>query len=105
MRLALALTFFSSIAAPALAANADPTFGAKLAKTECAACHAIGHDADAKSADAKAPRFVDVAKMPSTTELSLKVFLRSSHRNMPNIILTREEIDSLAAYILSLGGK
>jgi hypothetical protein len=43
--------------------------------------------------------------MPSTTELSLKVFLRSSHKNMPNIILAREEIDSLASYILGLGGK
>jgi hypothetical protein len=37
--------------------------------------------------------------------LSLKVFLRSSHRNMPNFILGREEIDSLASYILGLGGK
>lgn len=104
MRLAFALTFFSLVAAPALAANADPSVGAKLAKAECAACHAVGRD-EANSPDTKAPRFVDVAKMPSTTELSLKVFLRSSHKNMPNIILSREEVDSLAAYILSLGGK
>jgi len=43
-----------------------------------------------------------VATMPSTTELSLKVFLRSSHRNMPNIMLEPAEIDETAAYILSL---
>jgi mono/diheme cytochrome c family protein len=93
------------VAAPAMAASADPTSGAHIAKAECASCHAVGSGAEAKSPDPKAPRFIDVANMPSTTELSLKVFLRSSHKNMPNIILTREEIDSLASYILGLGGK
>jgi mono/diheme cytochrome c family protein len=104
MRTVLALAL-ALIAAPAMAAGADPTTGEKIAKTECASCHAIGPSAEAKSSDPKAPRFVDVAKMPSTTELSLKVFLRSSHRNMPNFILGREEVDSLASYILGLAGK
>ncbi|MFO1103531.1 MAG: cytochrome c [Methylocystis sp.] len=104
MRIAasLALALF---AASAMAAGADPSTGEKIAKSECASCHAIGRDAKATSPDPKAPRFIDVAKMPSTTELSLKVFLRSSHRNMPNFILAPEEIDSLASYILELGGK
>ena len=104
MRIALSLALVL-IAAPAMAAGADPTTGEHIAKTECASCHAIGRDAAVKSPDPKAPRFIDVAKMPSTTELSLKVFLRSSHRNMPNFILARDEVDSLASYILSLGGK
>ena len=104
MRIALSLALVL-FCAPAVAASADPTTGEQIAKAECASCHAIGDDLDAKSPDPKAPRFVDVAHMPSTTELSLKVFLRSSHRNMPNFILSREEIDSLASYILGLGGK
>ncbi|TLG75637.1 cytochrome c [Methylocystis sp. B8] len=104
MRIALSLALVL-VAAPASAAGADPATGEHIAKTECATCHAIARDAEAKSPDPKAPRFVDVAKMASTTELSLKVFLRSSHRNMPNFILSREEIDSLASYILELGGK
>ncbi|MBM3562556.1 MAG: cytochrome c [Alphaproteobacteria bacterium] len=104
MRMALSLAL-GLIAAPAIAASADPTTGEKIVKAECASCHAIGRDAEAKSPDPKAPRFIDVAKMPSTTELSLKVFLRSSHKNMPNFILAPEEIDSLASYILALGGK
>lgn len=104
MRVALPLALVI-VAGPAMAASADPTTGGQIAKTECASCHAIGRDAAARSPDPKAPRFIDVAKMPSTTELSLKVFLRSSHRNMPNFILAREEIDSLASYILGLGGK
>ncbi len=104
MRIALSLVLVL-ITAPAIGASADPTTGEKIAKAECASCHAIARDAEAKSPDPKAPRFIDVAGMPSTTELSLKVFLRSSHRNMPNFILAREEIDSIASYILGLGGK
>jgi mono/diheme cytochrome c family protein len=107
MRLALLSTVavFLSAAAPALAAGADPTAGARLVKDTCSSCHAVGADMAAQSPDPKAPRFIDVAKMPSTTELSLKVFLRSSHRNMPNFILTPEEIDGVAAYILGLDKK
>ena len=40
--------------------------------------------------------------MPSTTELALKVFLRTSHPSMPNIVLTPEQTDNLVTYILSL---
>jgi hypothetical protein len=43
--------------------------------------------------------------MPSTNELAIKVFLRSSHPTMPNIILSPEEIDSVATYIVGLAGK
>ncbi len=77
--------------------------GAQLVKSECAACHAIGEET--KSPEPKAPRFADVAALPSTTELSLKVFLRSSHKNMPNIMLEPDEIDAATAYILDLKKK
>jgi len=40
--------------------------------------------------------------MPSTTALSLKVFLRSSHNKMPNLIISDPDTDDLIAYILSL---
>jgi mono/diheme cytochrome c family protein len=105
MRIAWVLGLLLAMAAPAIAVEADPSTGAGLAKTECAPCHAVGPDAAAKSPDARAPRFLDVARMPSTTELSLKVFLRSSHRNMPDFILSPQEIDSVVSYILELGGK
>lgn len=89
-------------AAPSSTPLPEASVGAQLARSVCAECHAIGADASAHSRDEKAPRFLDVAKMASTTELSLKVFLQSSHRNMPNFMLSSEEIDSVAAYILSL---
>lgn len=103
------LAFLSGAMAPglsvAMAQSADSSAGARLAQETCASCHAIGADPAAKSPDTKAPPFLAVAKMPSTTELSIKVFLRSSHRNMPNFILSSEEIDAIAAYILSLNQK
>ena len=48
------------------------------------------------------PSFVDIALMPSTTALSLKVFLRSNHNEMPNLIIPDSETDDLIAYILTL---
>ncbi len=74
--------------------------GRRLAEAWCASCHAI----EPRSGGAKtgAPDFAAVANMPSATELSLKVFLRTSHPNMPNIILTGEQTDDLVNYILSL---
>ena len=49
--------------------------------------------------------FAEIANVPSTTELSLKVFLRSSHKSMPNFILQPAEADDIVAYILSLRRK
>jgi mono/diheme cytochrome c family protein len=102
MKQALAIAALALFAtAPARAQGAaDP--GARLARETCAACHAVGADPEARSPNPAAPRFLDVANMPSTTELSLKVFLRSSHRNMPNFILSPAEMDSIASYILRL---
>jgi len=85
------------------AAFAAPADGRKLAQDQCARCHDVG--VGAPVAGKEGPSFVDIGKMPSTTELSLKVFLRSSHKNMPNLILSADEIDALAAWILELGGK
>jgi cytochrome c len=49
--------------------------------------------------------FAEIAKLPSTTALSLKVFLQTSHRNMPNFILQPDEAGDVVAYILSLKRK
>ncbi len=40
--------------------------------------------------------------MPSTTSMSLRVFLQSPHGNMPDYRLTREQMDDVVAYLLSL---
>ncbi len=74
--------------------------GRHLAEAWCTACHAI--DSKAAGTASTAPDFAAIANQPSTTELSLKVFLRSSHRNMPNLVLRPEQADNLVTYILSL---
>jgi mono/diheme cytochrome c family protein len=95
----------SVIGAPALAQSADPAIGHRLATSVCSACHAVGDDPAAQSPVAAAPRFVAIGRMPSMNERAITVFLRTSHAPMPNIMLSAEERDSVAAYILSLGGK
>ena len=75
--------------------------GRKLAEAWCSPCHAIDAGG-ARAQTTTAPDFAAVANMPSATELSLKVFLQSSHPTMPNVILTAEQRGDIVNYILSL---
>jgi cytochrome c len=74
--------------------------GQRLAEAWCKECHAIS-GAAAGTAN-RGPDFVAIANLPSTTELALKVFLRSNHANMPNLILGQTDADEIVQYILSL---
>jgi hypothetical protein len=48
------------------------------------------------------PSFQSIADLPSTTGISLNVFLHSNHRNMPDFIVSSTEANDLIAYIVSL---
>ena len=98
---ALAAALLGLLLAPAGAATIDPTAGRHIAETTCSACHDVSAT-PAQDAQRRAPSFLAISRMPSTTELSIKVYMRTSHPKMPNIILTRDEIDSIAAYIVGL---
>ena len=74
--------------------------GRKLVEAWCMTCHAT--DANTVGPSTTAPNFARVANQASTTELALKVFLRSSHPSMPNLVLTPEQSDDIVSYILSL---
>lgn len=74
--------------------------GHRLAEAWCKACHAI--DATMTGSPGKAPDFAAIANQPSTTALSLKVFLQTSHNSMPNLVIAPGEADDLVNYILSL---
>ena len=78
----------------------DPQAGRRLAESWCRECHAT--DSGSTSAHPNAPDFAAIAARPGTTALSLNVFLRSSHKTMPNLMMERREADELVAYILSL---
>ena len=76
--------------------------GHRLADAWCKGCHAIGAATAGAGATKPAPDFMAVANQPATTELSLKVFLQTSHRNMPNLVIAPGQADDLVNYILSL---
>jgi len=76
--------------------------GKMLAQSMCADCHTFG---DTMRSDRPALDFSVIGAMPSTTALSLRVFLKSSHAQMPNLILEETQIEALSAFILDLGKK
>jgi mono/diheme cytochrome c family protein len=81
-------------------AGGDGSTGYRLASAWCMDCHAI--EKNAVWTGKPAPNFVAVANLPSTTGLSLKVFLLSNHKAMPNFVISSGDADDLVAYILSL---
>ncbi len=102
MRLAaMALVLLAGASAPAWAVEQAGLVeeGRRIARNSCAQCHLVE---GAGKPTSEAPAFEAVARMPSTTSVALKVFLKTPHATMPNIILSEAEIDALAAYILSL---
>ena len=76
------------------------TAGHRLAEAWCQNCHAI--EATIAGTRGGAPDFVAIANRSSTTALSLKVFFKTSHNRMPNLIIEPDQAEDLANYILSL---
>jgi cytochrome c len=94
----LFIRLHNASAATLLPDSASP--GHRLADAWCKQCHAI--DAGTAGAANPAPDFAAIASQPSTTALSLKVFLKTSHRGMPNLVIAPDQADDLVDYILSL---
>ena len=74
-------------------ANANQSRGRILAEQQCSHCHAV--KPGERSPDPDAPRFADVAAEPSITEYMLRVFLRTPHQTMPNLVIKPDDIDDL----------
>lgn len=96
--LAVALPLLSSVAGPAPAA--DATAGAALAQTWCASCHLLP-SAPQSSVQPGPPPFKAIADGKGDAE-ELRSFLSHPHGAMPNLSLSRAEIDNVIAYIQSL---
>ncbi len=79
----------------------DPAAGQRLAEMWCGNCHVIGPNVVGPGSDA-VPTFPTIARRPSTTAMALRVFLQTPHARMPDIQMSREQIDDVIAYILSL---
>ena len=79
----------------------DVQAGGRLAARWCSSCHIVGPTAQ-QGVSNGAPPFEAIARMSSTTVTSLRVFLMTPHPPMPDLHLSRQEIDDIASYILSL---
>jgi cation transport regulator len=84
-------------ARPSLAA--DPANGAALAQQWCISCHVLPGN-PARTAPQGPPAFRDIARDKSPEQL--RVFLIKPHGSMPQLSLSRQEIDDLIAYIETL---
>ncbi len=103
--LALAAFFLIRVrsAASATPAETSASEGHRLAKAWCESCHAV--ESHVLEMPNEPPSFQAIANSPGITPLALKVFFRTSHKNMPNLVIGQEQADALANYILSLKSK
>jgi len=88
-------------ALPHAAAAADAANGEKLAKRWCAACHVVA--SDQKNGDTQVPPFSAIAMMPGFDAAKLALYLLLPHPKMPDMQISRDEADDLAAYIIRQG--
>jgi mono/diheme cytochrome c family protein len=79
----------------------DAAKGRAFAQQICAECHNI-EKGQRPSPDGLAPNFETVAKTPGLTAIALTAVLRTSHRTMPNIIISGDDLRNVTAYVLSL---
>jgi mono/diheme cytochrome c family protein len=97
---ALILAGFLAVGAVIGDARGDAARGLALAEQWCSQCHGVRPNQTSPVQEATS--FSEVAARAATTEMSLRVFLRTSHPTMPNFIFERDDLDDLVGYILSL---
>jgi cytochrome c len=81
-------------------AHADVAKGAQIAQQWCANCHLTGGNPGGPVPQGP-PSFQMVARSGMTPD-QLRAFLSHPHGAMPNLTLTRSEIDDLISYIHTL---
>ncbi len=95
---------FATLAGLTLTANAyaaDVDHGETLAKRWCAACHIVAPDQT--HGQDNVPPFATIAKLPGFDAELIARFLMDPHPRMPDMQLSRDEADDLAAYIVRQG--
>jgi mono/diheme cytochrome c family protein len=75
--------------------------GREFARQICAECHAV-EKGQPRSPNGQAPTFETIATTPGMTSVALTAALRTSHRTMPNLIISDDESKNVIAYVLSL---
>jgi cytochrome c len=86
-------------AATARPTRADATRGSQLARQWCASCHVTSSN-PAGNVQQGPPSFHTIAVVRTADQL--RAFLSHPHGAMPDLSLTRQEIDDLVGYIETL---
>ncbi len=77
---------------------ADAAKGKTLSERWCATCHVVSRDQGKGSADA--PTFAQISN--TRTLAQIRGALVASHTRMPDMALTRDEVDNLIVYMQTL---
>jgi mono/diheme cytochrome c family protein len=93
--------FLLAGAAVAMEPTAEERAGLGIAQRMCGECHAVSKG-ESTSPHPQAPSFLSVALARGQTETSLRVWMQSPHRSMPDFNLGEADSHALVAYILSL---
>lgn len=81
-------------------AAGDPEAGYHLVNRWCTSCHVVdtkGHGTDT------APAFATIAQQKNNRKW-VRAWLQAPHPPMPNLNLSRQEIDDIVAYLDSISG-
>jgi mono/diheme cytochrome c family protein len=78
--------------------------GEAISKQWCAACHAVP-GAEQNTMSDGAPSFGEIASEPRITDSWLRGWLINPHGNMPNLSLTRDEIEDVITYLRRSTGR
>lgn len=100
LRVGLTLALVAASSAPAAAA--DVAMGEALTAQWCNQCHVVGNGSYGTDA---APPLPVIARQKSQDREWIKAWLAAPHPPMPNLNLSRQEIDDIAAYLASLSPK
>ncbi len=88
-----------SLGAGAASAQGDPEAGRSLALQWCTSCHVVdleGHGTDA------APPLPMLVQQELRTPDQLRAWLTAPHPPMPDLALSRQEIEDIVAYLETL---
>ena len=89
----------AAVSAPGIA-RADPKQGGQIARQWCSSCHVVA--ANQGGAVLQGPPSFPSVSRSGMTAAQLHAFLSHPHAPMPDLALTRAEIDDLIDYIESL---
>lgn len=91
------------VSSPAQAA--DVAQGQALARTLCSNCHIVGPGETPTVLNADIPSFMAIAAKDGQSADKIKAWVLNPHPAMPQVQLTKTELNAIAAYIMSLKEK